>query len=56
MTNAAYFAERERAERALADTASAPKVRDIHLALAARYAELAKHESSLQHGSAAQRV
>ena len=53
MTNAAYFAQRERAERALAKAAAAPNVRDIHLALAARYAELARHEATLQQGGAA---
>ena len=44
MTDAAYFAQREEAERALAKAAAAPNVRDIHLDLAARYAALAKRE------------
>jgi hypothetical protein len=55
MTNAAYFAQRERAERALAQSAAAPNVRDIHLTLAARYAELAKNEMAL-HNRATARV
>ena len=55
MTNAAYFAQRERAERAMAQSAAAPNVRDIHLTLAARYAELAKNEMAL-HNRATARV
>ena len=51
MSNAAYFAQREQAERALAKTAAAPNVRDIHLDLADRYAELARHEAILQQGA-----
>jgi len=44
MTNAAYFARREEAELALARAATSPKVRDIHLDLANRYAMLAKDQ------------
>lgn len=40
MTDAAYYARRERAERDLAESAASAKVRDIHLAMAAKYAEL----------------
>jgi hypothetical protein len=41
MTSATYYTQREAAERNLADSAADPKVRDIHLAMAQMYAELA---------------
>ena len=41
MSDAEYYAQRERAERELALSAMAPNVRDIHLVLADKYAELA---------------
>jgi hypothetical protein len=44
MTNATYYAQREEAERTLADSAADPKVRDIHLAMAQMYAELASQK------------
>jgi len=44
MTNAAYFARREEVELALAKAAASPKVRDIHLDLANRYAMLARDQ------------
>jgi hypothetical protein len=40
MNDATYFAYREKAERALAERAAEPSVRDIHLEMAARYADL----------------
>jgi|tagenome__1003787_1003787.scaffolds.fasta_scaffold20471325_1 hypothetical protein len=40
MTNAAYYAQRERAERTLAESTDNPRVRAIHLELAERYAKL----------------
>ena len=41
--SAQYFVRRERAERAAAESASSPAVRNIHLELAERYAEEAEH-------------
>ena len=40
LSNAAYFWYREEAERTLADQAPADDIRQIHLQLARRYAEL----------------
>jgi hypothetical protein len=42
---AAYYAQREQAERTLAESAASAKARDVHLKLAAKYAELAERES-----------
>jgi hypothetical protein len=44
MSDAAYYTQREQAERALAQAAENPSVRDIHLALAVKYAELVQRE------------
>jgi hypothetical protein len=44
MTDAVYYAQREQAQRALAESAADPKVREIHLKLATKYAELAARE------------
>jgi hypothetical protein len=43
-----YYAQREQAERALAQAAKDTSVRDIHLLLADKYAELTKRESVLE--------
>jgi hypothetical protein len=44
MTDATYYAAREQAERALAEAAGDSAVRNIHLTLAEKYAELARRE------------
>jgi hypothetical protein len=41
MSNAAYYRNRERSERDLADRAPAEDIREIHRQLARRYGELA---------------
>ena len=46
MSDADYFAARERTERALAHNAPSAQVRDIHLMLADKYAELAAREKA----------
>jgi hypothetical protein len=48
MTDAAYYAQREQAERALAQSAKDASVRNIHLLLADKYAELIKQQSVLE--------
>ena len=40
--SAAYFRDREQAERTLADQAASPAIRDIHLDMADRYRALAE--------------
>ena len=45
MNDAEYFAARERAERALANGAANAKVREVHRALAEKYAALAARET-----------
>jgi hypothetical protein len=47
MTDAVYYTQRECAERALAESAASDKVREIHLTLAAKYAELAERKSAV---------
>jgi hypothetical protein len=47
MSDAAYYAQREQAERALAQAANDPNARNIHLVLATRYAELVQRELGL---------
>jgi hypothetical protein len=46
MSDAAYYAQREQAERAIAQAAKDSKARDIHLALAEKYAELVSREET----------
>ena len=41
-----YYRGRERAERALADQAASPAIRDIHLEMAAQYRALVKEPES----------
>ena len=48
MDDADYYAQREQAELALAQAANDPAVCDIHLTLAAKYAELAKRKQPLE--------
>ena len=45
MSDAAYYAHREQAERALAKAAKDPQIRTIHETLAGKYADLAKREN-----------
>jgi hypothetical protein len=44
MNDAAYYAHREQVERALAEQADEPSVRDIHLEMAEKYADLVQLE------------
>jgi hypothetical protein len=48
MTDAAYYTQREQAERALAQAAKDSTARNIHLLLADKYAELTKQHSVLE--------
>jgi hypothetical protein len=49
MNDAAYYAHREQAERVLADQAADTAVRDIHLQMAAKYADLLQLNLALAH-------
>ena len=42
INSAAYYRNREQAERTLADKAASPAIRDIHLEMAERYRALAE--------------
>jgi len=42
--SAAYYTQREQAERAFARAARDPRAREIHLKLAEKYAELVRSE------------
>jgi hypothetical protein len=45
MSDAEYYAQRERDERALAAIAKTPEIRAIHNSLADKYAELARRDA-----------
>lgn len=50
--DADYFARREQEERRRAEESADAKVREVHLILAAKYAQLAQRESELEAGAA----
>jgi pyridoxine/pyridoxamine 5'-phosphate oxidase len=51
MSDATYYAQREQAERALATAANDSAVRNVHLILAEKYAELVRRARTMEQPS-----